>query len=538
MSALEFQINLAGNFTGAIGESAKATEKHEHATEKARKELELFDAELGHAQASAGGFGFNLSALAKGGSLFTFDLAEGAELVAESFKKALEVITDVGKEMVKVAGDTQDLDLSIKLDVGTEGLEKVSELGESFLGTRFSPKLIKESLLPLLEESGDDHQEQWDDLVTAATDVATRRKTGAAGAKGALEALRGIEIQPQKIRGALKELGIKQLDFYNDLGDLLGISEQAAEKQVKAGKVKAQTLLSVALHQIAQREGGELGTATNEGAKTLGTTLDRLANLKDNLFERVADSPGMHAIQRVLDNFIDTMEGPIGTELVNKLSDAFTTLFGDVSGPDGLEKMKDTLADAVHLVGEMIDAGKQLADALLPSLDTVQDLVIGLRQFVALSSGDKAGFQEAINEEVRVHADRVVRGFQRMNEMRARFAEQNALNDTGPTAFQSGGGVEDTASGMSVPQYAAGGIVTKPTLALIGEAGPEAVVPLSDAFGEDAFDMTGGRGGNVYHINFGDIIVEGGGHDGAELGVEVSQAVRRELSRFFDEVNA
>ena len=40
---------------------------------------------------------------------------------------------------------------------------------------------------------------------------------------------------------------------------------------------------------------------------------------------------------------------------------------------------------------------------------------------------------------------------------------------------------------IAVPAMAKGGIVTGPTLALIGEAGPEAVVPL---------DMLGGMGAN------------------------------------------
>jgi hypothetical protein len=52
----------------------------------------------------------------------------------------------------------------------------------------------------------------------------------------------------------------------------------------------------------------------------------------------------------------------------------------------------------------------------------------------------------------------------------------------------------------NIPMLAAGGIVTSPTLAMIGEAGPEAVVPLSRA-GE--FGM--GGGGNVtIHVNGGD----------------------------------
>jgi len=48
-------------------------------------------------------------------------------------------------------------------------------------------------------------------------------------------------------------------------------------------------------------------------------------------------------------------------------------------------------------------------------------------------------------------------------------------------------------TGQDVPAMAEGGIVTKPTLALIGEAGPEAVVPLNR--------MAGGRGVTIEELN-------------------------------------
>jgi phage-related minor tail protein len=48
-------------------------------------------------------------------------------------------------------------------------------------------------------------------------------------------------------------------------------------------------------------------------------------------------------------------------------------------------------------------------------------------------------------------------------------------------------------AGTAVPALAEGGVVARPTLALIGEAGPEAVVPL-DRAGE--FGMNGG--GDTY----------------------------------------
>ena len=68
------------------------------------------------------------------------------------------------------------------------------------------------------------------------------------------------------------------------------------------------------------------------------------------------------------------------------------------------------------------------------------------------------------------------------------------------------------ASVGGIPKMAEGGIVNKPTLALIGEAGPEAVVPLSK--------MNTGGGGDV-NIN-----VTGGLSTSAEIGQSVVNALR------------
>jgi phage-related minor tail protein len=61
-----------------------------------------------------------------------------------------------------------------------------------------------------------------------------------------------------------------------------------------------------------------------------------------------------------------------------------------------------------------------------------------------------------------------------------------------------------------IPMLAEGGIVTRPTLAMIGERGPEAVVPLS-------------RGGGVGAIT---INVTGGLATSAEIGQAVVNAIR------------
>ena len=49
---------------------------------------------------------------------------------------------------------------------------------------------------------------------------------------------------------------------------------------------------------------------------------------------------------------------------------------------------------------------------------------------------------------------------------------------------------EMQANNISVPKMATGGIVTRPTYALVGEAGPEAVVPLNRANGVGGMNVT------------------------------------------------
>src|SRR5690606_33651448 len=62
-----------------------------------------------------------------------------------------------------------------------------------------------------------------------------------------------------------------------------------------------------------------------------------------------------------------------------------------------------------------------------------------------------------------------------------------------------------------IPALAAGGIVTRPTLALVGEAGPEAVVPLD----------RGGIGGVYVHIERMEV------QDGTDFGRRLDQELRR-----------
>ena len=86
--------------------------------------------------------------------------------------------------------------------------------------------------------------------------------------------------------------------------------------------------------------------------------------------------------------------------------------------------------------------------------------------------------------------------------------------DVGSIVDSIVGGATSKAKGILgaiVPGMAKGGIVTKPTLAVVGEAGPEAVIPLNRA---------GAVGGSVININ-----VNTGVGDPVAIGDEVVEVL-------------
>ena len=99
-----------------------------------------------------------------------------------------------------------------------------------------------------------------------------------------------------------------------------------------------------------------------------------------------------------------------------------------------------------------------------------------------------------------------------MAKMDAIAAKMKRTVDIDVRVTETISGIIATIAGGGIPKMAEGGIVSKPTLALIGESGPEAVVPLSK--------MNAGGNGDV-NIN-----VTGGLATSAEIGQSVVNALR------------
>ncbi len=185
------------------------------------------------------------------------------------------------------------------------------------------------------------------------------------------------------------------------------------------------------------------------------------------------------------------------------------------------------------------DAGSAIADEIIAGGATVVDQVntlVSATASVAEQLGTSAATQfyqagitagQALVEGVRaaiaaagfvINAQGTIINQAAINQVNAAIAAAKTKKSKGGkkiTAAERQSIMDLAASlGVEVPAFAKGGIVTGPTLALIGEAGPEAVVPLS------------GRNspmGNTYNIN----VNAGMGTNGAQVGKEIVDAIKR-----------
>ena len=198
-------------------------------------------------------------------------------------------------------------------------------------------------------------------------------------------------------------------------------------------------------------------------AKDFGVLVNRL----------IAGGISDTALSQVLDAGVDAGTS-IATEILAGGQDAIT-------GPEGVNTIVQAAKDLADKTGELaakkyFQAGVDAGKALVAGIQAVVDKYTPLINAPGVTAGGVAGLGATAGAELSGVFDPSTLGSIDWN---AFFA--NLQIDLG-----------------SIPMMADGGIVTSPTLALIGESGSEAVVPL------DRMGSMGGGGSVTINVNGGD----------------------------------
>jgi len=248
---------------------------------------------------------------------------------------------------------------------------------------------------------------------------------------------------------------------------------------------KAQELASLAM-DISAATGKDLGTVTEALAKAAGGQMNALAKLSPELKGMIKDGIDASEAFYILD---DAFGG------------AATTAANTAQG--GFKRLTVSLNETKESIGAAL---LPIVEKALPTLQKFADWAQTNPEVftkVAVAIGAVAAATVAVNAAMA--ANPYVLAAAGVIALAAAFAELYKQLDkisklggtvakligvvlgpvSGIPALNSlfGGGAgsnkQTPSSGVSIPKMASGGIVTSPTLALIGEAGPEAVVPLS-----------------------------------------------------------
>ena len=235
------------------------------------------------------------------------------------------------------------------------------------------------------------------------------------------------------------------------------LQDQAALASTFAGKV--QTLISMGLSETA------IGQVLTAGADAGGKIADEII------------AGGATVVDQV-----NTLVGATAS-VATQVGDLAATEFysaGVMAGEALVDGVKNAIANATS----MFDALKASAAAAGFTIDESGSLV-------------NTGAQKQVADKLREF-----RGKKSQSGTKLSKQERQSIIDLANSL------------GVEIPAMAAGGIVTRPTLALIGEAGPEAVVPLS------------GRGAGMgTTINL--TVNAGMGADGASIGREIVDIIKR-----------
>jgi hypothetical protein len=195
---------------------------------------------------------------------------------------------------------------------------------------------------------------------------------------------------------------------------------------------------------LASRVGGWATGLGNIGSGIITTIAGSVTGLAAKAWENIKGMPGV--LVRSVGGWAEGLAG-IGSGIITAIANAATGLAGKA-----WEKIKGTASELAEkvagLAGSFGGIGRSIIGFIAGGFTSARNAIV-------------SGLKFAVNKAIDL-ANKGIRAIRRVGNLVNKALPGN------PVPIPS-----------EIPRLARGGIVTKPTVALIGEAGPEAVIPLS-----------------------------------------------------------
>lgn len=436
---------------------------------------------------------------------------------AESLKAAAEAetITRGLENAAKNAGVFGDKSASIR--EATDALDKHSKkLGEL---TGIDDELINQLktgwlAVPDLAAKGTDGINK---LAEAAADIA----------KGTGKDITAVAMAFTKITGD-SETALSKL---TRIGIVLSDQQKATYEDILAtnGEIAAQDYL---LQQLGDKYKGAAEAAANPFERldvifgnlkeTIGVALlpafERAIPVIQSFIEEMVADPEFQAF---LDSMSATLEG-----MLPKLEPVLSN-FGELLNSllPGLNPLLEIMGGALETISLSMQGLSSDSKTLYSDWDSLAYIIANINSgltdwndflgSIKINLGDWGPFVESVFEGIYRTLNPVHNALKQIENL-IRWINGTPVRTSGVSYNNDGSLNRD---GNPVTPFALGGIVTGPTNALIGEAGPEAVIPLEK--------MSQVLGFNAGGSNITITVNAGMGADGAALGEQIVTAIRK-----------
>jgi hypothetical protein len=363
-------------------------------------------------------------------------------------------------------------------------------------------------------------------LASLASDLASFNDTSVDEAMTALgAALRGESEPIRRFGVLLDDARLKARALEMGIYDGNGALSQQQRVLAANAEIFAQTT-------IQQGDYARTSESASNAAKTLQAAI---GDLKITVGEALL--PAVEAVIPKITEFVNEMQAsPDFKAFVDGLAGSFNDMlpklipvmenFGNlllILLP-GLNPLLDAMGSALGIISltmpsvneggeEMFTVWGKVAD-VLSEIESALSKVDGFLNDIKISGVGMGEIIVSVFAGLTRSISPLVRLFENLWNL-IQLINRTSIKPSGLTYNRDGSINRD---GNVLTPFAKGGIVTGPTPALVGEAGPEAIIPL------DRFDdVVGKRGGANVNI----IVNAGMGTDGAAVGESIVKAIRK-----------
>jgi TP901 family phage tail tape measure protein len=474
------------------------------------------------------------TALAVGGLLYAFGqlgeesnrAADRQEALTAEFVAAGDPAATMIDRMTELAASIEDV-----ADEADGAVDPVNELVGSNLALGMA---VDKEVLPFFDdlgismddvarvaESGTDEFEKLQDVLDNTSSANSMRTS--------IENLTGAERQLAESLIDAYEAGDLKDKQLRDMLDVVDESADAFDDNRKALEEQSQAFIESADAVKLLNDAGRNGEAVLAAWQRAGLSYTQMAKHIDSIVTESTDAFGEYNVEAEL-AAINTRD--LATEAGDAeqpLEDAEVKVKGVASAMNNAATEAQTLQEAFEdLMGSIVFEGEALnntqllmaefddvlaaiADETVPELrdsfyDMAQTAAGQLGQLadagIELGSAEMAGAADAFLADLAAMADAAAIPGDELAHIQRTLLEMSGQVIPFTLRVKTErlpGFIPAVGTGVGFIG-ATGGIVTRPTMALIGEAGPEAVVPLSSAPGASPLPSGGVMGGGDTHI--------------------------------------